>query len=428
MKAFHLFILLFCMVESPIKAMKPYRTEIIDKNVKSLQVKVNNERLSTAVIPLNGDKQIEINFDVLQESNGWIAYTITHCNADWTPSGVPFSQSMKGFHDLEIDDFANSFRTTIHYTNYRLLLPNQDIDFKIAGNYAIKIYEEANPAHVFLTACFSIIDPQVDVTGYINYCQDSLLHNTHQQINFVVKHANYPIASPQEEIKACVYQNNRQDNAAYNVAPTKVAPGQIRYEYAKQCIFEAGNEFRRMEFLNYKENGMHVQNIQFYYPLWHVELIKDFTRTGSYIYDTDQNGRFFLRSTSAEDNETEGDYALVHFTLKHDSIPDTRVYLAGSLFQNNLDHLNQMNYNPDKHQYEKITFLKQGSYNYHYLVVPSTKKTGETGIIEGNFCDTENEYLILIYQRIPQPAYDKLIGMQRIAFRITPNPIFPNKI
>lgn len=419
MNVLRLLIVLLYLTEMPLRAIEPYRTEVSDKHVRSLRVRVAGKHHSAPIIELDGKDRIEINFDLLHENTGWIAYSITHCNADWTPSGIPFSGALTGFRDLEIDDFAHSLNTKTEYTNYRLFLPNGDVRFKIAGNYVIKIYEEENPEHVYLTACCSVIDPQVRISGYVsniqdNSKQDNTFDKEYQQVNFVADYSGHVLDNPLTRVKACVYQNRRQDNAAYNVSPVRVTREQIIYDHSKELIFEAGNEYRRMEFLNFKEKGMHVEEIGFRYPFPQIKLMKDFPRNAFYFPDADQNGAFSLRSTTARDLETEGDYAVVHFSLVTDSIPEGDVYLTGELFQNGLNDLNRMKYNAGKQQYEKNVFLKEGSYNYQYLVVPPGEKKGHVRHIEGNFSETENEYLILIYQQNADPAYDKLIGMQKV--------------
>ena len=77
-----------------------------------------------------------------------------------------------------------------------------------------------------------------------------------------------------------------------------------------------------------------------------------------------------------------------------------------------------MRYNKEHYNYENVQLLKQGSYNYQYLYVHNGSTKGETGPVEGNFYQTENEYLILIYHRPFGERYDKLIGMKQINFDV----------
>ena len=76
-----------------------------------------------------------------------------------------------------------------------------------------------------------------------------------------------------------------------------------------------------------------------------------------------------------------------------------------------------MKYNEETSSYESVQLLKQGAYNYLYLYVPDGSTKGETGPVEGNFYETENEYLILVYSRPFGERYDKLIGMKLVRYR-----------
>jgi hypothetical protein len=73
-----------------------------------------------------------------------------------------------------------------------------------------------------------------------------------------------------------------------------------------------------------------------------------------------------------------------------------------------------MQYNAQKRQYEKTLLLKQGGYNYLYLVVPKQQAKGSLKPIEGNFWQTQNEYEIKVYHKPFGSKCDKLIGFTSI--------------
>ena len=54
--------------------------------------------------------------------------------------------------------------------------------------------------------------------------------------------------------------------------------------------------------------------------------------------------------------------------------------------------------------------LKQGYYNYRYVEQAIRGKNDDINRLEGNFADTENDYLIFIYHRGRSSRYDRLIG------------------
>ena len=69
-----------------------------------------------------------------------------------------------------------------------------------------------------------------------------------------------------------------------------------------------------------------------------------------------------------------------------------------------------MVYNPATGLYERSMLLKQGAYNYQYLIVPPGAKRGYTNRIEGDKYQTVNEYTARVYHRRKGERYDRLIG------------------
>lgn len=415
MKVFGLIFWLIALTCHMAKAQTPYTTQVNSKQIKTLQVRVAGEPFSNPYVALSGPDRIEIDFDALNTAMGGYAYSITHCNADWTQSSLSPIEYMNGFQGTSLEDFANSMGTTVSYTNYRLLLPNEDVQFKVSGNYAVTVYPAGNPGQTLFTACFSIVEPQVGVAATVSGNTDIDTNQTHQQLSFVINNKNFPITYPQSDLKIWVYQNNRRDNAVTGLQPMSILQNQIAYTNNQNLIFDAGNEYRRMEFLSTAYNGMHVENISFHNPYYHVELMTDHIRSGqTYQYDQDQDGRYFIRCSNCNDPSTEADYYIVHFTLAADEFPHGNVYLNGELVNNLFDENSRMIYNAGSGCYEKSLLLKQGSYNYQYLYVADGQTKGQTGPIAGNYYQTQNEYSIYVYYCPMGARYDRLIGVTTI--------------
>ena len=415
MKVYGLLFLMFFVVATRGNAGQTYFTDVYSNLIKSLQVKVADELISSPYIELEGDRQIQINFDVLEQGIERYCYSVIHCDASWQKSILSPIQYMSGFQGLTIDDYATSISTTTGYTNYNLLLPNEDVQFKVSGNYAVQIYKEDAPDRILLTACFSVVEPKVEISASVSGNTDIDTNRSHQQVSFSINTKNFSIPYPQTDLKVLVYQNNRRDNAVSGIQPTSISDNKITYSNNRSLIFPAGNEYRRTEFLSTKYNGMHVEHVSFHNPYYNVELTTDLERGNqTYQYDQDQDGRFFIRCSSCDNPETEADYFIVHFTLDCEPLLNGSVYLSGDLFHNVLDEKSKMGYNFETKQYEKAVLLKQGSYNYQYLFVPGSSSAGETGPIEGDYYQTENEYTICAYYHPMGAHYDRLIGIVTI--------------
>lgn len=412
-------LLLGCLWLYGMNAQSSYRTEIFQpKRIKTLQVKQSGNIFTVPVITLGTDEQIEINFDDMTPNYERYAYNIIHCDANWQPSSLSQLEYLQGFQGLTIDDFASSFNTTVQYTNYRLFLPNDDIQFKVSGNYVVRIYKEDIPDETVLTACFSVVEPQVEIAAEITGNTLIDTYQKHQQVNFTVLKKNFQITYPQTDLKIRVMQDNRPDNAVTEVHPTAILNDRIVYENNRSLIFPAGNEYRRMEFLTNRYNGMRVEQISYFNPYYHVDLMIDHPSSLlTYEYDQDQNGRFYPACSQCDEPDIEADYYIVHFTLAMPETKQGKVYLNGDFVQNLFNKESEMIYNPDTQQYEKAILMKQGNYNYQYLYVPDGQTVGNTGGIEGDFHETENEYTIYIYYHPMGARYDRLIGYQQFRQR-----------
>ena len=399
-----------------VQAQEAYRTKVFREDIRSLEIKVQGEVISMPFIELNGEKQIEITFDALHRSSEHFAYSVIHCDADWRKSVLLPIEYMKGFQQTTIEDFANAIGTTTHYTNYKLLLPNEDTQLTVSGNYVIIVYEEDTPGKIVFTACFSIVEPLVEIEAGVTGNTDIDFNREHQQVEFVIDPRNIDIIYPQNDLKIFVYQNNNFNDVRSNLQPSMISNKQLQYKHIRELIFEAGNEYRRIEFQTHRYNGMGVESIKYYNPYYHITLQQENKRDKqSYLYDQDQNGRFFIRCSGCEDPDTEGDYYVVHFSLESEQIPNGKMYLYGDLFNNILDDRSLMEYREESGTYEKSVLLKTGLYNYQYVLMeeddvkPSFKQT------EGSFFETENEYAVTVYYRPTGARYDRLIGYKTIS-------------
>ena len=415
MRARTLYIYIACLFCWGIHAQteEVYRTKVFREDIRSLEIKVLGEIISTPFIELNGEKQIEISFDAMYRTSGRFAYSVIHCDADWKKSGLLPIEYMKGFQQTAIEDFANAFGTTTHFTNYKLLFPNEDTQLTVSGNYAVLVYEEDTPNKVVFMACFSVVEPMIEIEAGVTGNTDIDFNREHQQVEFTLNTQNMNIAFPQNDLKLFVYQNNNLNDVRTNLSPSMISNNQLQYKHVRDLIFEAGNEYRRIEFLTHRYNGMGVESIKYFDPYYHVTLQPEKKREHKpYLYDHDQNGRFFVRCTGCDDPDTEGDYYVVHFALASEQMTNGKMYLYGDFFNNNLDSRSLVEYDKETGSYAKGVLLKTGLYNYQYIFLEDNATTPSFKRTEGNFFETENEYTITVYYRPIGTRYDRLIGQK----------------
>ena len=384
--------------------------------IHTLQTIVNDDWLHDDVITLGTDDWVHISFDHFSHDYHRFIYKVIHCNADWSPSDLFEVDYMDGFNNQPIEDYENSLNTTMLYTHYQLYLPNDDIQFKASGNYKVEIYlDEDDDNSLVAVACFRIAEPRMALSATISSNTDIDTNLSHQQVSFTVNYNPNEVVDPSTEIKPYIYQNSRTDNAVSLVKPTYTSPGHAEYTHNKALIFPAGNEYRRFEVINMHYATQGVDKISFFAPYYHATLYPDTPRR-NYSYDEDHDGRYLIRYNLAENTDTEADYLFVHFRLNTPFRPGGNFYLTGAFTYNDFTPAFQATYNEAEQAYEATVLLKQGAYDFMYLWVPDGSTAGQTGPVEGNFYEAENEYQIYIYHRPFGGRYDRLVATQQIKF------------
>ena len=401
-----------CALTAQSLSDQPYETRSFSDRFKTLRTQVEGRELFPPIIDLNTNEHITISFDEMTEEVSYLQYSLVHCNADWRPSALSDLEYLDGFNTNPIEEFDFSMATFAHYVHYSLTLPNEDVQFKVSGNYVLLVYPENEPERVLLQVCFSVYENNILVAPSVTSRTDIDYNREHQQVSVTLNANNYRIQNPYNELKVSVTQNGRRDNEVIVNRPLRIQGSQIFFDHDRNLIFEAGNEFRRFEMVATRYAGLGVSNIYHFDPYYHVELTPVKPRSeSSYLYDQTQNGRFVIRQSGASDSDTEADYFVVHFTLDSDPIPGGKIYIDGELTNHLYSPYNEMVYNPQTEQYEKTLLLKQGSYNYQYLFLPDGTRTATAAPVEGNYYQTVNEYLVKVYHRAPGERYDRLIGI-----------------
>lgn len=387
-----------------------YRTQALSDEIHTIQVNAGGDWQRLPIIQLDNNDYIQINFDRLgANSYKSLRYRLVNCYADWTRSTLLDVEYVDGFNDILIDDFAQSINTTIDYTNFNLEIPNDRQRIKLSGNYAVEVYEEDNPDKVLLTACFSILKPEVSITGSVSSNTDIDSNKEHQQVSFVINTSDLRIRDVFTDLKVFIRQNNRIDSQKSFVKPTYVQGNRLVYEFNKDLIFEAGNEYRRFESVSYRYNGLHIESTQYRRPYYYTFIAPDKIRAGKvYVYDKDQNGRFLIRNAEGQDSNTDADYFVTNFTLKADNPFLEPIYFNGAFTNDEFNEKTLMKYDYNKNEYHGEMLLKQGAYNYQYLA--KSGKDYTESLIEGNYFQTQNQYYILVYHRPMGFQSDNLIA------------------
>jgi hypothetical protein len=395
-----------------------YENTVYKSFIKTVLCYREGFELSSPVIRLNAEEKLRLSFDDLDSDLKRYKYTIIHCESDWSVSSdLSPSDYIEGFREDNIEDFSYSYNTTAHYTHYALVFPTRNMRPLLSGNYIFRVYID-DPADVAFTRRFSVFETSpAGITGAIRQASEIAERDSRQEVDFTIHLNGMQIPDVDRTLKVIITQNDRWDNAIRNVKPKFTRGDELDYNYDERNTFNGGNEFRTVDIKSLIYQTERILKIDFDTAGYEVILLDDPKRpTKNYVVDKDLNGRKYIKNEEhAQNSDIEADYAWVHFFLPCFPLLPGEVYILGALTDWRLNDASKMSYNSLRRGYEKKLFLKQGYYNYLYVVKDLRTGKADEGPVEGNHWETENEYTIWVYYHEMGGLYDRLIAVQNIS-------------
>ncbi len=385
------------------------------KNIQTVLIYKTGWEMSMPIISLNTAETISFSFDDLDGDVKRYKYTIVQCDANWQVSELSPSQYIDGFTEDYIADYKLSFNTIQKYTHYNLVFPKETMKITKSGNYILKVYSGENANETLIIKRFMVLEQKVNINGKIKDATQLSDKKFKQEVDFSIVTNNYIINNPSRNLFVKIYQNMRPDNAVLNLKPRLIKGNEFDYDYDGENTFNGVNEFRNFDIKSLRYNSERIYRIEYEDGANQVYLHNDIARRFKiYKTETDINGKRAIKADYITDSEIEADYTYVHFTLPYD-IPSVEgnLYVYGSLTNWKLDENSKMTYSFKNRAYEATLFVKQGYYNYHYVLQRPNKEIDDT-FVEGNHSETENDYFIFVYYRPMGELYDKLIGFRQL--------------
>lgn len=350
-----------------------------------------------------------LEFDDLTAREADYYYKIVHCDYDWTPSQLLKSQYLSGTDNQRITDYGNSYGTLQPYSNYRLQIPNENVGLKVSGNHLLEIYDSSGELQ--FSRRFVVYRDAVRVGAAVKRSRDFNYLNEKQVVQFTINTAGLQVVNPKSEVRVSILQNNFWPTALTDIKPQFTMGTELVYKYDAETAFFGGNEYLNFDTKDLRTTNMAIAGISLEDLYNHHLYPNEPRRDDPYTYYPDINGDFVVRTLQGDDVSREAEYTRVHFALPYwDQIGLDKVYVVGKFNNYALGAGNSMEFNPESGNWETSLLIKQGFYNYDY-VVQRQDGSVDPNFVSGNFHFTENYYLILVYYRDFGDMYDSIIGI-----------------
>ncbi|MFS4449224.1 DUF5103 domain-containing protein [Maribacter sp. 2307UL18-2] len=359
------------------------------------------------VVQLN--EPIYLEFDDTTASEQDYYYKLIHCDYDWTPSQLLKSQYLTGVDNQRIIDYENSYTTLQPYSNYRLTIPNDNVRLKVSGNYVLEIYNSTYELQ--FSRRFVVFKDVVKVGAVVKRSRDFEFLDEKQVVQFKINSGNFRLVNPKKEVKVAIIQNYYWPSALYNIKPQFTLGNELVYKYDQETSFYGGNEFLNFDTKDLRAPSSVISHIELTDIYQHYLFADRFRSVREYTYFPDINGDYVVRTLQGDDESREAEYTNIHYSLPYsEELNLDDVYVFGKFNNYAFTDENKMTYNEENGMMETAIKLKQGFYNYKYVI---KKEDGAVDLntISGSFHFTENTYLILVYYRDFGQIYDSIIGV-----------------
>lgn len=379
-----------------------------EPDIKTVQLHPVNAPIEPAVTSL-GKWDLLLEFDDLRTDRDTYYAKVIHCNYDWSKSDLQDLDFMTLYNEFPITNNEFSVDTHIPYVHYWFNLP----PVKIPGNYVLVVYRGSNKEDIILTKRFMVFDNLVTFSGERNLIGSGAIANLNQQLNFTVNYGNLEILNPMIDVHVNISQNHRWDNVIKDAKPSFVREIEKELEYRffeESKMFSGGSEFRFFDLRSLNYPGRNVASVIKTKKPFEAYIDKDKSRRDeAYSQYDDLNGAFNIDNLDYRDLAFTN-YVNVNFTLASPPV-NGDVFVTGAFSNWNLNQENKMQYDSVQKSYTSKMLLKQGWYDYQYVVKSSQLPYY---YFEGSHFETENYYEIFVYHRPYQPRADLLIGYLRL--------------
>ncbi|HMJ47046.1 MAG TPA: DUF5103 domain-containing protein [Ferruginibacter sp.] len=393
---------------------------IYKENIKTVQLYQYGNQQAMPIYTLNSGDQIELHFDDLEGSLKSYYYTYALCDYNWNPIDLNPFDYIKGFTQNRINTYRYSSISYTRYTHYQAIFPDRNSMPTRSGNYLLKVFLDGDTARRVFTKQFVVLDLKATVSAGVIQPFTPQYFSTHQKIRFSVVINGLNTFSAAQQVKAVIIQNNRWDIAQRDIPPTFVRGNTLEFNSENIAIFPGGKEWRWLDLRSFRLQSDRVESADYKKSSTDILLKKDVDRRGQrYLYYPDLNGQYQNVTYESINPFWQGDYATVKFRFEppdNTAYPGKDIYLAGAFTGFQLKEQWKMKFNEETKVYEANAFLKQGYYNYTYILASDSNPADKVEL-EGNYWETENSYTVLIYYKSFTDRSDQLIGIGQINSR-----------
>ena len=359
------------------------------------------------ILTLGSGETLTLAFDLLTTDTRPLSITFEHADRSWKRA-LSAAQYMESFADDTIIEYRRSQGTAVPYVHYTYTFPNDDIRFRLSGNYILRVTEQGRPDEVLFERPFFVDE----TAGSLEMGGESIVVTGQRQPSI------RPIArfTPPADLRGnpfgynvCFVRNGQWNTARCADRPLLIERPALRFELDRRAAFAPRALAYSLD-LSTLRPGSGIERIDRSASPFRVLLEPDaaqFPDLGPLLNGQILGPDVGAFGRSAPHITAEYVRTTFAFVPPNEQPLRRRPVLRGTFTDPPPAPGQSLEWVAARQRYEADVLLKQGRYQYEYEVAPAAQTTLQRQT--ASFAD--DIYTSFVYYRDPSRNTDRLLSV-----------------
>lgn len=369
---------------------------------------------SEAALPvaaLGSQRTLTLTFDMLEAEAEPLQAYFYHADRFWERDLFP-GEYMQSFHYDQITDLQRSVGSEVRYVHYRYQFPNPNINFRVSGNYILRVTRPGREDEPLFEQPFYVSE---QAFGVVMGLERLLLGGS----AFPAVQPSVRFAPPSGfegdpfDYAVCFLRNGRlRSTRCTDDAHLGAQPDLEFYLEPRSSFSSASAEY--FVDLGVLQEGGRIEDVDFRTSPYTVYLAPDYAKFAATNLDPRLQGQPIIdaavRDAGTPSIGAQYVETVFRFVPENEFPIDGRVYVTGSFAGWQHDRAHELRWVPERGRYEGTVLLKQGQYEYRFYTTSSRGPRALSTAIPR----LENTYTSFIYFRDLRYNTDRLLAASAI--------------
>ena len=325
-----------------------------------------NERTSP-IIERESGESLTLEFDLMEQEGRPLSIYFYHADRNWTRDLSP-TQFLESYQDDDLVDYRPSQGTAVPYVHYTYRFPNDDIQFRLSGNYVLRVTERGRENAVLFERAFFVTDEE----GSLRLESTSIAIPGQRQRSIRPVARFTPPAGFQGDplgYTTCFVRNGRLSDTRCEDRPRLSNQPSLAFELDRSRAFDPVTANYTVDLSSLRGRDKIERTDRTRTP-FRVLLEPDYARFSGRNMDSPLNGQILVRDAlrGYGNPARTAEYVRTTFAFvpPNERPLSGEVVVVGSFSGMDVEQGTGMDWKPGRGRYEGNVLLKQGRYQYFY--------------------------------------------------------------